>query len=503
MTTPDHGDLLVIGGGSAGCVVAARASEDATRRVVLLEAGPDPRPVPDVIADPARQDEVIRTPDFVRHYPVERPDGSVFRLISGRVMGGGSAVNNLSVLRPIRHDFETWATFGGPAWTYDTLLPLMRAIEDDPDFGDEPLHGRGGPVRLQRPWWPDEPSDPPVVALLEAAGALGLGACLDLNVPEPLGICASPYNLVDGRRQTVADAYLEPARLRPNLTVLANTTATRLLLEGTRVRGVEVSTEAGPQQIEADRVVLSAGAYQSPHLLLLSGIGPTTALEAAGITPAHRLDGVGENFQDHAVVNVAYEGSPRFAAHHRVPKIRLIVKSRQDLPYGDLHILVRAEAPVDGGPRRLLFSIRLLDHRSRGRLSLASPDPGALPVVDPALLEHPDDVRALVDGIEFVARLAEHPGLASFLGPRVSPAPTDDLERHVRSTYITYNHAVGTCRLGPAGDPLAVVGPELRVHGLDHLWIADASVLPVIPHATTNLAAILVGEIAANSLARA
>lgn len=496
-------DLLVIGGGSAGCVVAARASEDPTRGVVLLEAGPDPRPVPDVIADPARQDEVIRTPGFVRHYPVERPDGSIFRLISGRVMGGGSAVNNLSVLRPIRYDFDTWVTFGGPAWSYAALLPLMRAIEDDPDFGDEPLHGLGGPVRLQRPWWPDEPSDPPVGALLEAAGALGLGPCLDLNVPEPLGICASPYNLVDGRRQTVADAYLEPARHRPNLTVLADTTATRLLVDGRRIRGVEVATESGTRRIEADRIVLSAGAYQSPHLLLLSGIGPPSALEAAGIAPTHRLDGVGENFQDHAVINVAYEGSQRFAADHRIPKIRLIVKSRQDLPYGDLHILVRAGPPVDGGPRRLLFSIRLLDHRSRGRISLVSPDPRVLPVVDPGLLEHPDDVRASVDGIEFVARLAAQPAMASFLGPRVAPGPTDDLDRHVRANYISYNHAVGTCRLGPDGDPLAVVDPGLRVHGFDNLWIVDASVLPVIPHATTNLAAILVGEIGARSVVRA
>jgi choline dehydrogenase len=496
-------DLVVIGGGSAGCVIAARMSEDPARRVLLVEAGSDPQPVPDVIGDPRRQNEVIREPSLVRRYPVQRPDGSTFSLISGRVMGGGSAVNNLSVLRPTRRDFDGWEGFGGAAWSYDALLPVMRSIEDDPDYGDTSLHGRGGPIRLRRPWWPDDDSDPPVRALLRAISDLGVPRCDDPNVPEPLGLCASPYNLVDGRRQTVAAAYLDPARSRPNLTVLPDTVATRLVLEGTRVRGVELLTPDGPRTVEADRIVVAAGAYQSPHLLLLSGIGPPPAIEAVGLGMLHRLDGVGENFQDHAVVNLEFEGTPNLHDAHRIPKVRVIAKSDPGLPYGDLHVMFRPSIPVPGRPPRIPVSIRLLDHRSRGRLWLASADPRALPSVDPAILRDPADVAAVLGGMRFATELAAHPRFAEFCGPLSTPASTADWAEHARSTYITYNHAVGTCRMGPATDPLAVVDPELRVHGLDNLWVADASVLPVIPHATTNLAAILVGEVAARNLARA
>ncbi len=496
-------DLLVIGGGSAGCVIAARTSEDPARRVLLVEAGSDPQPVPAVITDPRRQGEVIREPSLVRRYPVKRSDGSTFSLISGRVMGGGSAVNNLSILRPIRRDFDDWQEFGGPAWSYDALLPLMRSIEDDPDFGDEPNHGRGGPIRLRRPWWPDDVSDPPVQALVDAITDLGLPRCDDPNVPEPLGLCASPYNLVDGQRQTVAAAYLDPARHRANLTILSDTMATRLLLDGTRVRGVELLTPDGPLTVEAERVVLSAGAYQSPHLLLLSGIGPAEVIESVGLEVAHRLDGVGENFQDHAVVNLTFEGTAQLHDDHRIAKIRLIAKSDPDLPYGDLHVMYRPPIAVPGGPPRLLVSVRLLDHRSRGRIWLASRDPQALPAVDPAILRHPDDTKAMLGGMRLAAAIAAHPRFAAFCGPLISPASPADWEEHVRSTYITYNHAVGTCRIGAAVDPLAVVDPQLRVHGLDNLWVADASVLPLIPHAPTNLAAILVGEVAARSVAGA
>ena len=496
-------DLIVVGGGSAGCVVAARASEDPARRVLLVEAGPDPQPVPDVIANPKKQAEVILQSPYVRLYEVARPDGSTFPLIAGRVMGGGSAVNNMSVTRPLRRDFDAWQQFGGTAWSYDALLPVLRGIEDDPDFGDEPHHGRGGPIHLRRRWKLDDPADPPVRALLEAAADLGLPRCDDLNVPNPFGICASPYNEVDGRRQTAANAYLDPARGRPNLTILPDTTATRLRLDGRRVSGVDLATPDGPRTVEGDRVVVSAGAYESPHLLLLSGIGPPGPIEAVGLTVRHRLDGVGENFHDQGVIYLTFEGTTELHDEYLIPKVRLIAKSDPTLDYGDLHVFMRPSIQVPGLPPLLPVSIHLLDVRSRGRVSLASADPHELPKVEPALLEHPDDVRAMLDGIRFVTRLAAHPRLAAFYGPLVSPPSEDDWEEHVRTSFITYNHAVGTCRFGPADDPLAVVGPDLRVHGLENLWIADASVLPVVPHAPTNVSALMIGEIAARNLAHA
>ena len=497
----DRYDLVVVGAGTAGCVVAARASEDPSRRVLLVEAGPDPQPVPALIADPKRQAELVRGSDYVRRYDVARADGSTFELLSGRIVGGGSAVNNCVAVRPLPADFADWARFAGDAWSYDAMLPLMRAIETDPDFGDGPLHGSDGPLVLERAWKLDDPADPPVAALLEAVAAVGLPRCPDLNVPEPLGVCASPYNVRDGIRQSTAVAWLDPARSRPNLDVAADTTAGRLVLAGRRVTGVELLTAAGPRSVEADTVVLAAGTYHSPQLLELSGIGRPAELARLGIPVAHELPGIGENLQDHGVVTVGYEGTPALRPEHVIPKVRLIVRSRDDLALPDLHVFFRPSVSRGGGTKLLPVSLHLLDHRSRGRVTLRSAEPDALPRVDPALVEHPDDVRALVDGMRLVERLTGHPALAAYYGPRVAPASGADLADHVRITYDSYHHGVGTCRMGPAGDPDAVVDGSLRVHGLGGLLVADASVLPTIPHANTNLAAILVGEMAARSIA--
>jgi choline dehydrogenase len=494
-------DLIVVGGGTAGCVVAARASEDPGRRVLLIEAGPDPRPIPDVVADPKRQTELILESPYVRMYDVEREDGSSFPLLSGRIMGGGSSVNNLVVVRPMRRDFDAWQTFGGPAWSYEALLPVMRDLETDRDFGTSPIHGSSGPLNLHRSYRLDDPADPPVVALRAAAHDFGLPDCPDLNVPEPIGICASPYNQVDGRRQSTVVAWLDPARGRPNLEIRADTTVSRLLLDGGRVRGVEVlAADGSTETIEADEVVLAAGAFHSPQILLLSGIGAPDQLEPHGIAVRHRLDGVGANYQDHAVIYVTFEGTGSLREDHVIPKVRLIARSDERLPGPDLHVFMRPAIRMPGVAPLLPVSIHLLEHRSRGRVSLASADPEELPAIDPGLLRDPGDVRALVDGIGLVRRLTQHPALAAFYGELVTPGGPETWREHVLTAYDTYHHAVGTCRIGPAGDPGAVVDAELRVHGLEGLRVADASVLPTVPHANTNLAAILVGEIAARQL---
>jgi len=502
MTDLDAGyDIIVVGGGTAGCVVASRASEDPTCRVLLLEDGPDPQPIPDIVSNPKRQSELLLESPYVRMYDVERDDGSSFPLLSGRIMGGGSSVNNLAVVRPMARDFADWAAYGGPTWSYEALLPRMRAIEADPDFGDSPLHGAHGPLQLQRGYHLDDPSDPPVEALIRAAQDLGLPLCHDLNVAEPYGVSASPYAIRDGRRQSTTVAWLDAARERPNLTIAADTTATRVVLDGHRARGVEIAPAGGGRLVvAADRVVLAAGVYHSPQLLLLSGIGPRAELERHEITPLVELPGVGANYQDHAVVYVTYQGTSDLREDHVIPKVRLIAKSDPDRDAPDLHVFMRPSIRMAGMPPLLPVSLHLLEHRSRGRVRLASADPLELPIVEPALLEHPDDVAAMLGGIRFVERLTSHPDLAAFYGPRVVPDPSTDPVDHIRSSYITYNHGVGTCRIGPVDDPGAVVTPTLRAHGVDGLWVADASVLPTVPHANTALAAMLVGEIAAGDL---
>jgi choline dehydrogenase len=315
----------------------------------------------------------------------------------------------------------------------------------------------------------------------------------------------SPYNLVGGRRQSAVNAFLDPARGRPNLEIRSGTRALRLTLDGARVRGVEVVGPAGPELIEADRVVVSAGSYQTPHLLLHSGIGPPDAIEAVGLAVRHPLEGVGRNFQDHAVVYMTFRGSAGLREDYLIPKVRLFVGSTPEMDHGDLHILLHPSIRLEGMAPLLPVSLRLLEDRDRGRLTLASADPADLPRVDPAILRHPDDLRAMLSGMRFLRDFVAHPRMAEFYGELVTPESGDeaDWSEHAISSHITYNHATGTCRFGPAGDPLAVTAPDLRVHGLQNLWLADMSVIPVIPHAPTNLTANLVGAIAARSVARA
>ncbi|HET7169347.1 MAG TPA: GMC family oxidoreductase N-terminal domain-containing protein [Candidatus Limnocylindrales bacterium] len=495
-------DLIVVGGGSAGCVVAARASEDPQRRVLLIEDGPDPRPLPDVVADPKRQSELVLSSPYVRMYDVARSDGSSFPLLSGRIMGGGSSINNLAVVRPMAADFDAWRGFGGDAWSYDALLPVMRSIETDPDFAKDPIHGSHGPIRLHRGYRLDDPADPPVQALLEAAAALGLPRCDDLNVPEPYGVCASPYSLVDGKRQSTTVAYLDPARGRPNLTIRPDTAVTRVVLDERRAVGVEVrATDGSAARYDATEIVLAAGVFHSPQLLLLSGIGPLDELERHGIEPRVRLDGVGRGYQDHAVVYITFGGTSDLREDYVIPKVRLIAKSDPARAVPDLHIFMQPSIRMEGMPPLLPVSIRLLEHRSAGSVTLASADPTELPIVDPALLRDPGDVAAVRGGFDLVRRLVAQPALAAYYGPLLDPPDGIDPTEHILASHISYYHGVGTCRFGLDDDPAAVVDPQLRVRGVGGLRVADASVLPTVPHANTNLAAILVGEIAAGLLA--
>jgi len=339
--------------------------------------------------------------------------------------------------------------------------------------------------------------------MVEAAADLGLPPCADLNAAEPFGICASPYTVRDGRRLSTALAYLDPVRDRPNLTVLARTTALRLILDGTRVRGIELQGPDGPRTVVGEKVVLAAGVFHSPQLLALSGIGPSADLRALGIEVRVPLDGVGYGFQDHAVVRIGFAAGPELTEAVRIPKVRLIARSRPDLDLPDLHVLLRPAVRAADGSFLLPVSIHLLVHRSTGSVRLISSDPEALPVVDPGLLEHPDDRRAMVDGIGLVERFVAHPAVAGWYGPRVEPQAGAATDEHLLRTYGTYHHGVGTCRMGRTDDRAAVVGPDLRVHGVDGLLVADASVLPSIPHANTNLAAIMVAEIGARSIATA
>jgi choline dehydrogenase len=227
---------------------------------------------------------------------------------------------------------------------------------------------------------------------------------------------------------------------------------------------------------------------------MLSGVGPARDLERLGIPVRHALEGVGANYQDHPVVTMTFEGATHFNEDWVVPRFRLIFKSDPSLPCGNFHLNMRPPTEVEGVKRMMPLSAHLLEQRNRGRVSLASTDPDDLPVIEANMLEDPDDIAAMRAAMQFLYDLVQHDSMKDFYGPIILPTPKDDWDAFARSTFDSYHHGVGTCMMGPAADPLAVVDDHLRVYGLDNLWVADASIMPTVTHANTNLTSIMIGE---------
>lgn len=498
-------DVVIVGGGSAGCVLAARLSEDPDRTVLLIEAGPDygpdPRHWPDELRDPVGTRSQSHPWGYT--HPRAAP-GASFALPRARVLGGSSTINACVWLRGSRADYDDWASLGNPGWGFDDLLPFFRRAEADPLGGGSTLHGTAGPVPVSRVG--DEGYDAVEGALVAAARELDLARVADLNGAEGQipSIGPTPKNIADRTRMNAAFTYVAPARARPNLAIVSDMPIDCILLEDRRAVGVRA---VDGRTFRGKEIVLCGGAYGSPAILLRSGIGPAAHLREMRIPVLHDLPGVGEGLMDHPQVSApffVYAIAPH-AAPERVAICRVMMKvrSRQVHEEIDLHLNPHERFDVEHSAWYLGMGLSLMYARSRGHVRLTSPDPGAPLAIDLNYFADPTDLEALCDGVEFAEQLVGTPPLSRLLtaGPSVPRwGNRDELRALLRQTVRTTHHPSSSCRMGPADDPLAVVDVAGRVHGMSNLRVADAAIFPTGPRCNLHFPVVAVAEKLADAM---
>ncbi|WP_127105610.1 GMC family oxidoreductase [Pararhodobacter zhoushanensis] len=527
-------DYVIAGGGSAGCVLAARLSEDPNVSVCLVEAGG------------AGKDLAIRAPALVAAMVSGRPkiNNWAFRTVPqpalngrrgyqprGKALGGSSAINAMLYARGQPEDYDGWADLGAEGWDWAACRPYFLRAENN-QRGASDHHATGGPLQVS------DQSEPRAItrAFLDACGESQIPETADFNGAQQEG--AGYYQVTQfhdgphkGERCSAAAAYLHPVMARPNLTVLTRCLVQRVVIEEGRATGVELRRGRRLERLTARReVIVSAGAFGSPHLLMLSGVGPEDALRAQGITVNHALPGVGQNLQDHLDYVISYTsarrdviglnpaglarlaregwrwrktGSGAFASPMAEGGAFLRSAPDIDRPDLQLHFVIGI---VDDHLRKLHLAngfschVCLLRPYARGSVGLTSPDPAAPPRIDPAFLSDPRDLPALMQGARLMDQILQAPPLAPWRKRRLYPHDNSDsaLEADIRSRADTIYHPVGTCRMGT--DPLAVTDPQLCVHGIKGLRVVDASVMPTVVSGNTNAPTIMIAERAADMI---
>ncbi len=503
-------DDIIVGGGSAGIALASRLTEDQARRVLLIEAGPDSHTVRD--ADRVR--DQMQFSSTLTDWAIDASfvPGAVLNYPQGRTMGGGSAVNGAFAVRGIRGDYERWATAAGDEWSWPNMLRVLCRLEADQDFAGE-YHGANGPVPVVR--WRQDELLPAQQAFRTAVTEHGISWVDDFNAPDASGVGVIPMNLRDGVRMSTALTYLPLVRDRANLTIWPDIEVTRIVIERGRARGVEYPRDGRLQRVEGSRVILCAGALQSPTLLMRSGIGGARHLGEMGIDCTVELSGVGENLMDHqgtAVFMIPNEGlAPPDA---RVCQLGARYSSSAGTAPDDMWLSMWGAWELGafpdmqaalGVPAISALIVGVHDPLSRGTVRLRSDDPLVRPQVDFKMATDPTDMSRLVDGLRLAIDLASSRAFAkSYRGiGLLDPTAVNDrvaLETYITSTVGGWYHAAGTCRMGNDPDAGAVVDGHLKVYGVEALHVVDASVMPTVPRAPTNLSSIAIGERAAELL---
>lgn len=514
-------DYIVVGGGSAGSALAGRLAE-AGAKVLVLEAGPkDSHPL---IHIPAGFVKLLDS-KLLYHYQTERQEtlnGRAPVMPQGNVLGGGGSVNAAIYIRGQRSDYDGWAQAGAEGWSYRDVLPYFRRAEDNDRLADA-YHGTGGPLGV---------SDLRQIsdltrAFVRGAQEAGIPFTPDFNGARQRGVGFNQTTTRNGRRCSAAVAYLRPALKTGNLEIRTGCLVTRLLFEGDRAVGVEYRRNGRIEQARAaEEVILSAGAVQTPKLLMLSGIGPEAELRRHGIAVQHRLDGVGQNLQDHLEFPAIRFCTGRHGYFGEDSPLRAIRNGLQYLLFKSGPVMsnvteacafvnvddIEAEPNVqmhfvpivfmDGDQEQVkragaTINPCVLRPESRGEIRLRSTDPAAHPIIDPRYLSAPEDMRISIRALHMARRILAQPALAPFVEPREA-FPGDAmqepaaLQAYIRARGKTVYHPVGTCRMGR--DEMAVVDPELRVHGLRNLRVVDNSIMPSLVSGNTNAAAIMIGE---------